>query len=95
MTFASHVATALEYARRKHPPIHSLHEGYAIIKEELDEFWDEVKRQEPSPTAVVSELLHIAAMCQRVAEDVVVRIPAPVTRKTRENPMLLSHDLAL
>lgn len=53
------------------PPINSLHEGYAIIKEELDEFWQEVmkKRKERSAEKLHSELVQIAAMCQRTAED--------------------------
>ncbi|GAH19263.1 unnamed protein product [marine sediment metagenome] len=31
-------------AREIHAPMQSLHEGYAIIKEEFDELWDEIKR---------------------------------------------------
>lgn len=27
----------------KHPPMHSAHEGYAIIKEELDELWESIR----------------------------------------------------
>ena len=39
------VEMAQEYqrARVKFPPFHSAHEGYAIIKEELDELWGYVK----------------------------------------------------
>lgn len=29
-----------------HKPFNSYHEGYAIIKEELDELWDEIKNGE-------------------------------------------------
>ena len=35
----------MERARTKHKPINSAHEGYAVILEELDEFWDEVKKK--------------------------------------------------
>jgi len=27
-----------------HKPFHSPHEGYAVIKEELDELWDEIRK---------------------------------------------------
>ena len=30
-------------ATEKFGPFHSSHEGYAIIQEELDELWDEIK----------------------------------------------------
>ena len=29
----------------KHTPMASAHEGYAVILEELDETWDEIKRR--------------------------------------------------
>ena len=46
-------------ARKKHPPFHSTHEAYAVIREELEEWWDSVKRDEPDDC----ELIQIAAMC--------------------------------
>ena len=30
-------------ARAKHAPMNSAHEGYAVLKEEVDELWDDVK----------------------------------------------------
>ena len=33
------VAMELSAARAKHPPQKSLHEGYAVLLEEVDEFW--------------------------------------------------------
>ena len=41
--FLEDVAEELRRARRKHAPMHSLHEAYAVILEEMDEFWDEVR----------------------------------------------------
>lgn len=38
------VAQELDSARIKHAPMVSPHEGYAVILEELDELWDEVKK---------------------------------------------------
>jgi hypothetical protein len=70
-TFTELVAEEVARARRLHLPIHSLHEGYAVIAEELDEFWLEVRRraEDRDPWAMRDELVQVAAMCQRVAED--------------------------
>lgn len=34
-----------ERAASTYPPMHSPHEGYATLKEEVDELWDEVKKK--------------------------------------------------
>lgn len=54
-----------------HPPMHSLHEAYAVILEEVEELWQEVCKRaaDRDPKAVLTELTQIAAMCQRAAED--------------------------
>lgn len=68
--FLHKVALELLRAREKHtPPINSPHEGYAVILEEVDEFWDLVKSQRPDPAKLLEELVQIAAMAERVAED--------------------------
>jgi hypothetical protein len=70
--FLDLVQTEIQRARAKHPtPIHSIAEGYAVILEELDEFWDEVRRQHGArdKDAMLKELVQIAAMCMRTAED--------------------------
>lgn len=61
-----------ESATRLHGPLHSAHEAYAVILEELDEFWEEVrkKQQYRDPVAMRTERLHVAAMCVRAAVDV-------------------------
>ena len=40
---------------------HSMHEAYAVVKEELDEFWDGVKANDPDP----EELLQVCATARR------------------------------
>jgi len=50
-------------ARTIHKPMHSYHEGYAIMKEEFEEFWDEIKKKHPSKHKIEEELIQIAAMC--------------------------------
>lgn len=70
--FPAEVREELARARSKHAPIHSLHEGYAIIAEELDELWEHVRRKGPGARdreSVRRELVQIAAMAQRTAED--------------------------
>lgn len=74
MDFPNLVQMELSRAREKHPGSqNSLHEGYAVILEEVDEFWDVVKSQKPDVVHALEELVQIAAMCQRTAEDLVLR----------------------
>jgi len=70
-TFQKQVRVELTSARKQHGNINSLHEGYAVILEELDEFKEEVwKRSAKRNKAnMLKELIQIAAMAQRVAED--------------------------
>jgi hypothetical protein len=61
-------------ATAKYAPMHSHHEAYAVIKEELDEYWDEVKKGGSesgprNPEALKKELRHTAAMCIRTLYD--------------------------
>lgn len=60
-------------AKRKHPgdfPSH--HEAYAVILEELDEYWEEVKKGgsiSRSPLALEMGLIQTAAMCVRAISE--------------------------
>ena len=54
----------------KHPtPFHSAHEGYAVLLEEVDELWNEVKAQTQSPEQMRKEAIHVAAMALRFLQD--------------------------
>lgn len=75
-SFPYRVDEELRNAREAHDPIHSLHEGYAVIREELSEFWREVRRwhsqghkRDTDGQKALKELVQTAAMCQRTAED--------------------------
>jgi hypothetical protein len=59
----------LAAARRKFPHFHSAHEGYAVILEELDELWDEVRANGPKER-MRAEAIQIAAMAIRFVEGV-------------------------
>jgi hypothetical protein len=48
--------------RKKFEPFNSPHEGYAVILEELDELWDEVKKGTQDPAAMFKEAKQVAAM---------------------------------
>lgn len=69
--FATIVRAELAAARAKHGPLNSAHEAYAVILEELDEFWGHcrLKAEDRSKTLVLRELAQVAAMAQRAAED--------------------------
>lgn len=75
-SFSELLKNELVKARIKNPPINSVHEGYSIILEEVDEFWDWVKMKKKlrDPNEMLTELVQIAAMAQRTAEDVVIPI---------------------
>jgi len=71
MTFTESVAHELLTARARYPLMASLHEGYAVILEEVEEFWDECKKKPKlrDRKRLYEELVQIAAMAQRTAED--------------------------
>ncbi|MBV9075150.1 MAG: hypothetical protein JOZ10_16110 [Acidobacteria bacterium] len=70
-TFPECVRQELQLARQKHRPQGSAHEALAVILEEVCEFQAEVfkKSEQRSAAKMLVELVQIAAMCQRAAED--------------------------
>jgi len=70
-TFPERVREELETARENYEPFNSHHEGWAILQEEVEELWEEVKKK-PSkrdPQKILSECVQVSAMAQRMAED--------------------------
>jgi hypothetical protein len=61
----------LESARKVHGPIRGHHDAYGRLLEEVDEFWDEVKLKGHlrNRNKTLNELVQVAAMAQRAAED--------------------------
>ncbi len=59
-------------AMRNWPTFNSAHEGFAVLKEEVDELWDHVKRNQKvrDLTAMRKEAIQVAAMAVRFAHDV-------------------------
>jgi hypothetical protein len=71
-SFTDDVRIEIELARALYRPMASAHEGWAVLREEVDELWDEVKKK-PSKrnnVAMYNELVQVAAMAQRMAEDI-------------------------
>jgi hypothetical protein len=69
------VSSELDLAQETFPPFNSPHEGYAVLKEEVDELWNAVKAL-PSGTAKVEpgqeieyEAKQVAAMALRFLID--------------------------
>ena len=64
-------------AESLHAPLHSHHEAYAVIWEELEEYWREVRKRSErrDPAAMRKELIHTAAVCVRTLGDVVDSVP--------------------
>lgn len=64
-------------ASSKFPAFASEHEGYAILKEEVDELWDAVKLNQKNPerlTLCRKECIQVAAMALRFLYDRCVRV---------------------
>lgn len=61
----------LNNAQNKFPPFKSPHEGYAILLEEVDELWDEVKKLKPGGDRkkMKEEIIQVATMAIRFLED--------------------------
>lgn len=55
----------------KFPPMASVHEGYAILLEEVDELWEEVKKSPKTRDAekIKLEAKQVAAMATRFLMD--------------------------
>ena len=63
------VCKEVERAQQKHPtPMRSGHEGYAILKEEVDELWAEIKADRDDELTR-KEAVQVAAMAVRFLHD--------------------------
>lgn len=66
------VSQEVEKASAKHAPMHSHHEAYAVLLEEVEEYWQEVMKGGSvprDPNALRLELIHVAAMATRTLQD--------------------------
>jgi hypothetical protein len=61
------VLAELHRATEKHGPYKSAHEGFAVIYEEVDELWDEVKANDPRRAR--AEAIQVASTAIRFLMD--------------------------
>jgi hypothetical protein len=73
---ALEIALEVRRAMSKHGPMLSRHDGYAVILEELDELWDEVKEKHPDVGKMRQEAIQVAAMAIRFIHDVIGALDA-------------------
>jgi hypothetical protein len=57
-------------AEQGFPPMRSAHEGWAILREEVDELWEEVRDKMRDRDRMKSEAVQVAAMAIRFVLDV-------------------------
>lgn len=62
------ILNELENANTQYGPFKSIHEAYAVILEELDEVWDEIKHKQADCDKIEAELLQVAAMCVKTID---------------------------
>lgn len=58
----------LKFAQKTFPPFNSMHEGYAIVQEELDEAWTNIKATDPAKSTM--EMIQVATTALRFILDV-------------------------
>ena len=63
------IITEYSEASLKFKPFNSTHEGYAVIKEELDELWDCIKNKGCESEEMKKEAIQVAAMAYRFLKD--------------------------
>ena len=68
MVLIDEIVSELNDAKAKFPPFNSYHEGYAVIFEEMDELWAEIKGN-TAPEFVRKEAIQVAAMALRFLTD--------------------------
>lgn len=67
------ILTETRRAMNVHPKtFNSCHEGYAVILEEVNELWDEIKRNPRNDEEVKKEAIQVGAMVVRFLYDLVV-----------------------
>lgn len=62
----------LNWAKNNWPPFNSAHEGFAILKEEVDELWECVRTKQKNRDLkqMKKEAIQVAAMAVRFASEV-------------------------
>lgn len=75
---ANEILHEAESARNKFAAFNSSHEGYAVIAEELDELWDDVKAN--NIEHAIEEAVQVGAMALRFIADMRAKLTAEAAR---------------
>lgn len=68
-TIFNEIEKELIRATTKFDSYHSHHEGFAVIKEELDELWDEIKSKDRTNETLRMEAIQVAVTAIRFVHD--------------------------
>ena len=61
-----------DFATSKFGSFNNAHEGYAVLLEEVDELWENIKLKQTDPyrtPSIVQEAIHVATMAIRLIYD--------------------------
>lgn len=72
-TLLQRTSGEMNRAMAKHGAYHSHHEAYGVMLEEVDEVWHEVKQQRPHISELRAELIQVAAVALRWAEELCIK----------------------
>ncbi len=73
------VVTEFLRASNKFPRFHSEHEGYAVLKEEVDELWDAIKDNKRTTNHErIVEAIQVGAMALRYVHDLMTSETADI-----------------
>lgn len=64
------IENEIQTSRENHGSFSGSHEGYAVILEEVEELWQEVKKKERDFVKMEKECIQIAAMAIKFIEDI-------------------------
>ena len=68
----NNIESEIHKVKVKYPHnFNSLHEAYAVIKEEIDELWDEIKKKDTNKENIKMEAIQSAAMLCRLLVELV------------------------
>lgn len=69
--FLKAVSAEVDRARTLYPKFNSIHEGYAVLLEEVDELWDLIRASKliVADRHMRDEAIQVAAMAVRFVED--------------------------
>jgi hypothetical protein len=81
----------LNFAVKKFGDFSSVHEGYAVLKEEIDELWDEIKNKNSTRERMREEAIQVAAM----AVKFITFIDSAPTLQENINAMLVNSVATL